>query len=189
MDNRLITGRSRFEACRAKEGKRTDAGAQRPTDWEEDDMAPMPDEAPIPAAVLLSNDSPLRRLPTAQHRRQQLALDEISMSVDMTAMGCQQLRVALWLHSKTTDRTTSRLATVHAVTNAWSVIDAGHRLRVLVRKLPGLKHGPAVVSFLQVAEQVEPLRNGAAPGRCDRGVTGKRPASPGSAVVGQRRSA
>jgi hypothetical protein len=94
------------------------------------------------------------------------------MSVDMTAMGCQQLRVALWLHSKTTDQTASRLANVHAVTNAWSVIDAGHRLRVLVRKLPGLKHGPAVVSFLQVAEQVEPLRNGAALGRCDRGVTG-----------------
>jgi hypothetical protein len=34
--------------------------------------------------------------PTAQHRRQQLALDEISMSVDMTALGYQQLRVALW---------------------------------------------------------------------------------------------
>ena len=111
------------------------------------------------------------------------------MSVDMTALGYQQLRVALWLHSKTTDQTTSRLATVHAVTNAWADIDAGHRLRVLVRKLPGLKRGPALVSFLQVAEQVEPLRNGAAPGWCDRGVTGKRPASPGSAVVGQRRFA
>jgi hypothetical protein len=62
MDNRLRIGRSRFEACRAKEGKRTDAGAQRPTDREEDDMAPMTDEAPIPPAVLLSNDSPFRRL-------------------------------------------------------------------------------------------------------------------------------
>jgi len=137
MDNRLMIGRSRFEACRAKEGKRTDAGAQRPTDREEDDMAPMPDEAPIPAAVLLSNDSPLRRLATAQQRRQQLALDEISISVDMTALGYQQLRVALWMHSKTTDQTTSRLATVHAVTNAWAVIDAGHRLRVLVQHLDG----------------------------------------------------
>jgi hypothetical protein len=84
-----------------------------------------------------------RRLPTAQHRRQ-LTLDEISMSVDMTALGYQQLRAALWVHSKTTDQTTSRLATVHAVTNAWAVIDAGHRLRVLVRKLPGLKRGPGL---------------------------------------------
>jgi hypothetical protein len=62
MDNRLRIGRSRSEACRAKEGKRTDAGAQQPTDREADGMAPMPDEAPIPPAVLLSNDSPFRRL-------------------------------------------------------------------------------------------------------------------------------
>jgi hypothetical protein len=122
-------------------------------------MPPMADEMPIPPAVLLSNDSPLRRLPTALHRRQQLALDGISMSADMTALSYQQLQAALWLHSKAIDQTTSRLAAVHAVTNAWAIIDAAHRVRVLVRKLPGLKRGPAVVSFLKIAEQVEPLRN------------------------------
>jgi hypothetical protein len=47
---------------------------------EEDDMPSMPDELPIPPAVLFSNDSPLRRLPKALPRRHQLALDGISMS-------------------------------------------------------------------------------------------------------------
>jgi hypothetical protein len=43
-----------------------------------------PDEEPIPPPVLLSDDSPLRRPPAALHRRQALALDGISVSVDMT---------------------------------------------------------------------------------------------------------
>lgn len=49
-------------------------------------MSPTPDEAPIPSVVLLSEDSPLRRLPNALQRRQALALDGISFSIDMTML-------------------------------------------------------------------------------------------------------
>jgi hypothetical protein len=43
--------------------------------------------------------------------------------------------------------------------SAWTIVDAAHRLGVLVRKLSGLKNGPAKILFLKAVEQVEPLRH------------------------------
>lgn len=48
---------------------------------------------------------------------------------------------------------------LQAVTNAWAIVDNVHRLGVLVRKLPGLKRGPAVAVLLKAAGQVEPFRH------------------------------
>jgi hypothetical protein len=118
-----------------------------------------PDEAPIPPPVLMSDDSPLRRLPAALHRRQALALDGISVSVDMTMVASWQLRVALWLHGKASERATSWPLVLQAVTAAWAIVDDVHRIGVLVRRLPGLKRGPAVTALLKAADQVEAPRN------------------------------
>ena len=122
-------------------------------------MSATPDEAPIPPPVLMSDDSPLRRLPAALHRRQALALDGISVSIDMTMMAYWQLRVALWLHGKASERATSWPLVLQAVTAAWAIVDDVHRIGVLVRRLPGLKRGPAVAALLKAADQVEAPRN------------------------------
>lgn len=122
-------------------------------------MAATPDEASIPPPVLLGDDSPLRRLPAALHRRQALALDGISVSIDMTTVAYWQLRVALWRHGKASERATSWPLVLQAVTAAWSIVDDVHRIGVLVRRLPGLKRGPAVTALLKAIDQVEAPRN------------------------------
>jgi hypothetical protein len=107
----------------------------------------------------VSDNSPLRRLPAALHRRQALALDGISVSVDMTMVAYWQLRVALWHHGRASERATSWPLVLQAVTAAWSIVDDVHRIGVLVRRLPGLKRGPAVTALLKAADQVESPRN------------------------------
>jgi hypothetical protein len=49
--------------------------------------------------------------------------------------------------------------TVPAVMNAWAVVDAAYRLGLIVPRLRGLKHGPAVKSFLKSVAPVEPFRH------------------------------
>lgn len=111
-------------------------------------------------AILLADDSPLRALPLNLDRAQMLLLDGISTSIDMTIVAYRQLQAALLEHVKATDQgTSSRAATVVAVMNAWTVVDVVHRLRLLVRRLRGLRHGPAVRVFLNTAQLVEPLRH------------------------------
>jgi hypothetical protein len=88
-----------------------------------------------------------------------LALDGISVSVDMTMVAYWQLRVALWLHGKASERATSWPLVLQAITAAWAIVDDVHRIGVLVRRLPGLKRGPAVTALLKAADQVEAPRN------------------------------
>lgn len=121
--------------------------------------ARVPPKVPIPPAVLLSPDSPLHARPAALHRRQALALDGISDSIDMTIIAYRQLRVALWTDMQMIDQPASRPVYLQTIMSAWTIVDAAHRLRVLVRKLPGLKNGPAKSLFLKAVEQVERLRH------------------------------
>jgi hypothetical protein len=114
----------------------------------------------IPPAVLLSDNSPLRALPARLDRTQMLVLDGISRSIDMTTLAYRDLRVSLLEQMKSTEQSTSNYAgTVRAVMNAWTIVDAVYRLRVLVRRFRGLRRGPAVRTFLTSAELVKPLRN------------------------------
>ena len=115
--------------------------------------------ARVPPAVLLAHDSPLRALPLHLDRSQMLVLDGISTSLDMTAVAYRQLQAALLDYSEATDPTGRRLATVFAVMSTWTIVDAVHRLGVLVPKLRNLHRGPAVRAFLKVTEQIEPLRH------------------------------
>jgi hypothetical protein len=114
-----------------------------------------------PPAVWLDDRSPLRALPLNLDRRQLLLLDGIGMSIDMAVLAYRQLQAALHEHMRRNGPTTDRLTTVHAVMDAWTVIDATNRLRVLVQKLTrhGLKRGSAIHSFLRSVEPVLPLRN------------------------------
>ena len=114
---------------------------------------------PVPPAALLAHDSPLRALPLHLDRSQMLVLDGITTSIDMTTVAYRQLQTALLDHGEATDPTGRRVATVFAVMSAWTIVDAVHRLGVLVPRLRNLPRRPAVRAFLKVAEQVEPLRH------------------------------
>jgi hypothetical protein len=88
-----------------------------------------------------------------------LALDGISTSIDTTTVAYRQLQAALLDHDEATEPDHRRAATVVGVMSAWAVVDAVHRLGVLVPRLRNLRRGPAIRAFLQTTEQVEPLRN------------------------------
>ena len=128
-----------------------------PTD--EGDEAHSSPAPKVPPALLLPHDSPLRVFPRRLDRAQMLILDGIGTSIDMTMVAYHQLLAALLENDDSTDPTHRRAATVIAVMNAWTIVDAVHRLGVLVRRLRNLRHGPAVRSFLATAKQVEPLRH------------------------------
>ena len=126
---------------------------------EEDGEAPTPPVPQVPPVVLLAHDSPLRALPLHLDRAQMLVLDGISASIDMTMVAYRQLQNALLENDRSTDPTSRRAATVVAVMNAWTIVDAVHRLGVLLPRLRHLRRGPAVRAFLKTTEQVEPLRH------------------------------
>jgi hypothetical protein len=122
-------------------------------------QAEKPAVRPIPPAALLSDDSPLRALPTQLDRRQVVVLNGIGTSIDMTEVAYRQLQAVLREHNRVDGQGPGRPATIHALTTAWTIIDTANRLRTLVGHLPGLKHGPAVESLMMTLKQVVPLRN------------------------------
>src|SRR5215218_6446461 len=84
--------------------------------------ARVPPKVPIPPAVLLSPDSPLHARPAALHRRQALALDGISDSIDMTIIAYRQLRVALWTDMQMIDQPASRPVYLQTIMSAWTIV-------------------------------------------------------------------
>jgi hypothetical protein len=88
-----------------------------------------------------------------------LVLDGISTSIDTTMVAYRQLQAALLDHDEATEPDRRRAATVVAVMSAWAVVDAVHRLGVLVPRLRNLRRGPAVRAFLQTTDQVKLLRH------------------------------
>jgi hypothetical protein len=111
-------------------------------------------------AEVLSDDSPLHRLPSSLDRQQVLFLDGISFSVYMTSIGYQRLQALLYEETLAEQPTHVRQALI--VMDDWSIIDTVNRLRVLVegvKSIGGLRRGPAVTSLLKSVHDVETLRN------------------------------
>ncbi len=106
---------------------------------------------------MLDPNSPLHRLPAGLHRRQQLMLDGISISIDMATMSYGRLQNSLLALSRgvAQDQPQPPGLGALAMMDAWMIIDAVNRLRALVEATRGLRRGPAVVSFYRSVEDVE----------------------------------
>jgi hypothetical protein len=132
-----------------------------PPEQEQQVLPPVPPAAQVPAAVLFADTSPLHVMPDNLNVTQMLVLDGISTSIDAINIAYRDLQAELLEFNRTMDqhRPPGRALTVPAVMNAWAIIDAAHRLRLLVPRLRGLKHGPAVTSFLKSVAPTEPFRH------------------------------
>jgi hypothetical protein len=110
---------------------------------------------------VLDPNSPLHRLPAGLHRRQTLMLDGISISIDMATMSYGRLQNSLLELSRGLAQDQPRPPGLGALVmmDAWMIIDAVNRLRVLVAETRGLKQRHAVDSFRRSVEDVEILRN------------------------------
>jgi hypothetical protein len=112
--------------------------------------------------LIIGEDSPLRRLPAALDRKQMLFLDGIRYSVEMADLAHARLQQSLC--RLTADQSSSErfdhLDALSAVQDAWSMVDSLHRLRGLIRQMPGFKQNtPNMRVFRQQTDKVEDLRN------------------------------
>lgn len=84
--------------------------------------------------MIISDGSPLRRLPSELDRRQALFLDGIRYSVEMADLAYTRLRQTLFNLAEQRGSGTSldHWLFVSAVQDAWSLIDSLHRLRGLL---------------------------------------------------------
>jgi hypothetical protein len=112
--------------------------------------------------MIIGNDSPLRKIPTALNRRQVLFLEGIRFTVEMADLAYHRLQLTLPLLSNHQHLGSEASPMVSAMLDAWSIIDALHRLRDLIQGAPGFKgkkKSPKVRLFLQSTENVPALRN------------------------------
>ncbi len=93
-------------------------------------------------------------------RRQELFLDGIDTSFQMTQMAYQRLCHAVLGYSQAAVQSDSRTLHQNAILlYSWALVDTINRLRVLVMQTPGLKRDAPVKSFLRTTQDVEALRN------------------------------
>ena len=114
--------------------------------------------------MLIGDDSPLRQLPSGLNIKQTLFLDAIRYCVEMADMShcrLQQTLTELTSKFKSEKETTNiGTASLHALSDAWSIIDSVNRLRTLLNQMPYLKKkSPGLISFSKQTEVVEELRN------------------------------
>jgi hypothetical protein len=95
-------------------------------------------------------------------RRQELCLDGIETSLTMARIAYSRLEHAVTRHSQTVSQNRGESmvdAREVILLDAWSLIDITNRLRVLVRRTPGLEQNAFVEAFLRPTPNVEKLRN------------------------------
>jgi hypothetical protein len=123
-----------------------------------------PSELPIESAVAsaisfnmlrIANNSPLRKPPLPISERQIVLLDGIRYSADMAGIAIDRL----WRQLCFLDSTEEEIQNHHiaeAALDAWSIIDAAHRMSDLVENLPGLPNSDWRKLFQQrVADALE----------------------------------
>ncbi len=111
--------------------------------------------------MIVSNDSPLRRLPSQLNHKQTLFLDGIRYSIEMADLAHSRLQRTLC--ALTFDRDSSEnhhLDFISSVLDAWSIVDSVHRLRALLRQAPGIKQKSSGLRiFLRRTAHIKDLRN------------------------------
>ena len=88
---------------------------------------------------IIKTDSPLWKLPQGLHPLQGSFFDAIRLSVQFIDVTYLRLNEALTQLTLTTDR--SLQLGPNALMDAWAIIDAVHRLRTLVRRVPHYREG------------------------------------------------
>lgn len=107
----------------------------------------------------IDRDSPLRRPPAEISERQLVILDGIRYSADMAGIAVDRLWQKLCAIDQDTDTNPTPWDTAEAMLDAWSIIDAAHRLTDLIGNLPGLRKAPWQRIFQKRMEDAEALRN------------------------------
>lgn len=111
--------------------------------------------------MLVTADSPLRRLPIGLDREQTLFLDGIRVSAEMLDLAySRQVETLLRLAEPDRAQDDRAIGVVSALQDAWSVVDCTHRLRSLFRRIPRVKKkAPTIQVFNRATPDAEALRH------------------------------
>lgn len=109
--------------------------------------------------VMLSAESPLRRLPVDFPRRQVMFTDALRLSAEMAALSFRNLEDLLkaLVVEKRPDGVKG--VAVEAFVHAYGVVDAANRFREVLRSFPGLKQNAVFQLFIRQTAAVESLRD------------------------------
>lgn len=108
----------------------------------------------ITFAGMIAPGSLLDRIPQEVERRQILNLEAIVLSLQLIETDYRSIE------SRLTGRDPEEEDITTILGAAWGIVDASHRLRLLVGALPGLTHNPPYESFMRALRPVENLRHG-----------------------------
>jgi hypothetical protein len=113
--------------------------------------------------MLLSDSSPLRRVPQALSDKQILVLNGLAFAAEMTHLSFARLRAGLAdFTGHESDEGNRAEAFIPALIDAWSIIESASRFRELLRHLPGLKRrSPRYEEFDRELAALEDLRSSA----------------------------
>jgi hypothetical protein len=103
-------------------------------------------------------DSPLKSPPLPVSERQIMLLDGIRHAADMSAIALDRLWQKLSYIDSTGDNITSA-DLAEAALDAWSIVDAAHRIGDLIGNLPGLPNAPWKRVFLDRMKLAMEFRN------------------------------
>ncbi|WP_296509549.1 hypothetical protein [Rhodoferax sp.] len=127
--------------------------------------------------AIVQPNSPLRRIPASFNVRQRAYFDGIVYSIEIADMAYRRLRETLWSISKRIDEDDDIQEYVHAVADAWLVIDSLNRLRALCISAPLIAGNEYCRGFVQSLYPVKGMRNNVQhlDGRIDNMVRTKQP--------------
>ncbi|MGH8554039.1 MAG: hypothetical protein ACREUD_00410 [Gammaproteobacteria bacterium] len=113
---------------------------------------------------MLSENSILRRLPPGVNPKQLVFVDGIRHAAEIAALAYSRLESTLtWIVSNTHDSPPQSQAYTTAFLDAWAVVDAVDRFRLLWKMFPGITFAepqdPSARSFDEIAQPVRNLRN------------------------------
>ncbi|MGA8146388.1 MAG: hypothetical protein WB870_02295 [Gallionellaceae bacterium] len=109
---------------------------------------------------MLSDDSILRRIPAALEPKQALFVDGIRHAVEIMELAYGRLKETLT--NIALDPPTSadlRKVGPHAFLDAWAMVDAVDRFRMLYQQMPGIKFGPPVPGIEPLKTVTQPFRD------------------------------
>jgi hypothetical protein len=112
--------------------------------------------------LLISDDSPLRRLPSDLNQKQKFYLDGIRFSIEIIDLTYTRLKETLYNLSNNIryNSKTNHLIYLSAIHDVWSLIDSLYRLRGLLQLCPGIKQkSPGMILFYNNIRNVELFRH------------------------------
>lgn len=109
---------------------------------------------------MLSDDSILRRVPAALNPKQALFIDGIRHAVEIMDLAYTRLRHTLTeiaLNPPTSEEI--RSASPYAFLDAWAMVDAIDRFRMLYLQMPGIRFGLPQANVVSLDDATRPFRN------------------------------